>query len=49
MWRNKSKNDNGDPGGKPPFLSSWPTVYGVVLGILAALITLFHLFTVYFR
>ncbi len=45
MWRKSHDKDNGEPNGKPPFLSSWKQVYGFVLGVLALLIFLFHLFT----
>jgi uncharacterized membrane protein YccC len=33
----------------PPFLGSWGRLYGAVLGILAALIALFFLFTRVFQ
>ena len=33
------------PDEPPPFLGSWPRVYAAVLLYLAALITLFYLFT----
>lgn len=30
---------------EPPFLGSWTRIYGLVLGFLAFLIFVFHLFT----
>jgi hypothetical protein len=34
---------------KPPFFRTWSAVYGLVLGFLAGLILLFHLFTRHYR
>jgi hypothetical protein len=33
----------------PPVLTTWPRAYGFVLAYLAILITLFAIFTIYFR
>jgi len=35
--------------GSPPMLGTWARLYGVVLGELALLIILFHLFSQYYR
>lgn len=33
----------------PPFLGTWPKVYGFVLGYIAAVIALFYFFTAAYR
>jgi hypothetical protein len=33
----------------PPFFETWNKLYGFVLGVLAALILLFYLFSITFR
>jgi hypothetical protein len=35
--------------GRPPFFRRWSAVYALVLGFLALLVLLFHLFTRHFR
>ncbi len=39
----------GEDSVSPPVLKSWARLYGVVLGELALLIILFHLFSQYYR
>ncbi len=34
---------------RPPFFRTWAGVYGIVLGFLALLVLLFHLFTRSYR
>jgi len=40
-----TQNTNEVNDDKPPFFSSWPKVYMLVMGVLAVLIFLFYLFT----
>lgn len=43
-----SENHNDIETESPPFFKHWSGVYWLVIGTLAVLVLLFHLFTVYF-
>ncbi|WP_165933404.1 hypothetical protein [Arundinibacter roseus] len=35
--------------GLPPFVKSWPQMYGLILGVLVAMIVFFYAFMIHFQ
>ncbi|MDH5367071.1 MAG: hypothetical protein OEW67_08800 [Cyclobacteriaceae bacterium] len=44
----KEQVNSNDNLGSPPFFRKWSGMYGLVIGVLAVLVIVFHFFSLYF-